>query len=141
MQGRCLRAHDLQLFSEVGGGRRRAVRGAGLGAAGGLGSRGGGGRGGGGGAGGGGGGGGGGRGGWGRGGLACSAGLAGVAGTSRRRERAVKMSRPVGLAGCPAHSPASLSAGLRGRRAARSTRLKMSRARQMTLMSASMRRL
>ncbi len=51
------------------------------------------------------------------------------------------MSRPVGLAGRPAHSPASFTAGMRARRTARSTRLKMSKARQMTLMSASMRRL
>ena len=51
------------------------------------------------------------------------------------------MSRPVGLAGWPAHSPASLTAGLRARRIARSTRLKMSSARQMTLISASIRRL
>ena len=59
----------------------------------------------------------------------------------RSREIALKMSRPVGLAGCPAHSPASLTSGLIARRTARSTRLKMSNARQMTLMRASMRRL
>ncbi|MHB8290388.1 MAG: hypothetical protein ACYDEY_14385 [Acidimicrobiales bacterium] len=33
------------------------------------------------------------------------------------------MSRPVGLAGCPAYIPASLITGLRARRTARSTRL------------------
>ena len=64
-----------------------------------------------------------------------------LAGSSRKRERAMKTSRPVGLAGCPAHSPASLITGLRARRTARSTRLKMSKARQMMLMSASIRRL
>jgi len=48
----------------------------------------------------------------------------------------MKMSRPVGLAGRPAHSPASLTTGLRARRTALSTRLKMSNGRQMTPMSA-----
>ena len=51
------------------------------------------------------------------------------------------MSRLVGLAGRPAQSPASFIAGLRAWRTARSTRLKMSNARQITVMRASMRRL
>lgn len=78
---------------------------------------------------------------WSGGGRGISAGWVSLAGVSRRRVRAVKMSRPVGLAACPAHRPASLTTGLRASRTARSTRLKMSSARQMTLMSASIRRL
>lgn len=51
------------------------------------------------------------------------------------------MRRPVGLAGRPAHNPASLISGLRARRTARSTMLKMSNPRQITLISTSIRRL
>ncbi len=78
---------------------------------------------------------------WSGGGLGISAGLVALAGMSRNWESAMKMSRPVGLAGCPAQRPASLTVGARARHTARSTRLKISNARQMTPMSASMRRL
>ena len=64
-----------------------------------------------------------------------------LAGSSRKPARAWKISRPVGLAGWPTYSSWRTTAGAMARRTSRSTRQKISSARQITVTSAWMRRL
>jgi hypothetical protein len=63
-----------------------------------------------------------------------------LAGMSRKWASASKMSRPVGLAGWPTYSLSRVTSGAMARRTWRSTRQKTSRARQITVISAWMRR-
>src|SRR5271165_6420604 len=74
-------------------------------------------------------------------GLGICAGLVAVAGISCRPARVVRMSRPVGLAGCRLYRPLILVSGARLRRASRSIRQKTSSARLITVISAAIRRL
>src|SRR5260370_12196420 len=73
-------------------------------------------------------------------GLGICAGLVAVAGISCMPARAVRISRPVGRAGCWLYTPSILVCGARLRRASRSLTQKTQKARLVTLVGAALRR-